>query len=836
MPRLVPPLTALILVWSCAVLTQPAAGGEDRPKKPSYLDATAKYEGKTLAEWTAELADKDDFGRDQAATAVSKYGPNAKVAVPGLLPLLKNPADLSFTSALLAISAIGPAAGEAVEPLVVLLKHKDANVRVLAAGTLPDLGPAAGKAVQPLIAALNDKKVGTDEDRDSIRYSLTQVGKYDIRAVYAAVRQDKLTDADLNRIIETLGTADEHAVAGLVAELKGRDADPVTHNWHVYTMSGLKRIGPKAAPALPELRVLLKDKSEIVRGCAAEAIKAIDAREKDGPKGDGPKKDTPKKYGTPENIPASTDDNFPITLADVKKELGAPTESDEDFLDYRDKLNVRVSSLGQMEVQVLTSPAGKDLTAKLFKSKLFKDEEGKAILELVKAKGGEKKVGRFEITAKESTVVNGMVRLTITPLDRKEKDPKLAPPKPLDPKTTASWEKVGASSMWLRIAPTGPLFEEAKSPQTGDLPTFHFIKPIPAKTLSALPQPAVPFGMAMPWRKPGTVSRATDEMLKGAAVFGELRALDLFLSDVSDAGLLQLPQMKNLRSLNLSSTRITDEGLDVLTKLNGLTTLSLGDTEITADAVGKLNGCKQLTTLDLGDTKVTDAGLTELAKLKHLRSLHLRNTKVTDAGLKGLTALEHLTLRGTRVTDGGAKELAAFERLNSLDLGGTMVTDAGLRELTKLKHLRSLDLGGTKVTDGGFKELAALEQLDSLHLSRTQATDAGLKELNALKHLRSLHLTGTKVTDVGLKELAKLKHLRSLSLGETQVTDAGLGELAALEQLDSLDLYSTRVGDGGVKQLAALKQLTYLNLVGTKVTDAGLKELKQALPRCHVQK
>ena len=829
MPRLLLPLTALLLLWSCAGLAPTAAGGEDRPKKPSYLDATAKYEGKTLPEWTAKLADKDDFVRDQAATAVAKYGPSAKAAVPGLLPLLKNPADLSFTSALLAISAIGPAAGEAVDSLVVLLKHKDANIRVLAAGTFPDLGPAAGKAVQPLIAALNDKKVGTDEDRDSIRCSLTQIGKYDIRAVYAAVRQDKLTDADLSRIIETLGTADEHAVAGLVAELKGRQADPVTHNWHIYTMAGLKRIGPKAAPALPELQVLLKDKSEIVRGCAAEAIKAIDV----------PKKDAPKKDGPPENIPASpasADDDFPITLADVKKELGAPTEGDKDVLDYRDKLNVRVSPLGHMEVQAMTSPAGRELTTKLFTSKLFKDEEGKAILELVKARGGEKKVGRFEITAKESAVVNGMVILRITPLDQKGKDPKSTPPKPLDPMAIAAWKKAGASAIWVRIDPVGPLFEEAKSPQPGDLPTFHFIKPVPARTLAALPQPAVPFGVALPWRVPGTASRDTDGMLKELVAFGELRALDLFLSDVTDAGLLELPRMKNLRSLNLSSTKISDKTLDVLAKLDGLTTLSLGDTEVTADAVKKLAGCKQLTILDLSDTKATDAGLKDLCQLVHLRSLNLRGTTVTDAGLKGLPALEHLTLRSTQVTDGGVKELASLERLSSLDLGGTKVTDASLKHLPKLKYLRSLDLGGTKVTDGGIKELAALKQLGSVNLSRTQVTDAGLKELIALKQLTSLQLSNTGLKDVGLKELAKLKHLRSLHLGNTQVTDAGLGELAALEHLDSLDLYYTGVGDGSVKQLAALKQLTYLNLVGTNVTDAGLKELKQALPKCHVQK
>lgn len=113
---------------------------------------------------------------------------------------------------------------------------------------------------------------------------------------------------------------------------------------------------------------------------------------------------------------SSLGDEFPFTLADIKKELGPPTESDEDVLDYRDKLNLRLSSLGHLEMQVMTNPAGTDLSTKFFKSKLFKDEEGKAAIELLKVKNGERKVGRFEMTAKESTIVNGMVIVKITPL------------------------------------------------------------------------------------------------------------------------------------------------------------------------------------------------------------------------------------------------------------------------------------------------------------------------------------------------------------------------------------------------------------------------------------
>lgn len=118
--------------------------------------------------------------------------------------------------------------------------------------------------------------------------------------------------------------------------------------------------------------------------------------------------------------PAKDGGDFPFSLADVRAELGPPTEGDDDFVDYRDRLNVRLSpSLGHLEVQAMTTRGGAELTAKFFGSKLFKGDEGKAALDLVRAKGGERAVGRFVITAKESVVVNGVVLLTLTPRHEK---------------------------------------------------------------------------------------------------------------------------------------------------------------------------------------------------------------------------------------------------------------------------------------------------------------------------------------------------------------------------------------------------------------------------------
>jgi hypothetical protein len=61
-------------------------------------------------------------------------------------------------------------------------------------------------------------------------------------------------------------------------------------------------------------------------------------------------------------------------------------------------------------------------------------------------------------------------------------------------------------------------------------------------------------------------------------------------------------------------------------------------TQVTDAALKELKELKHLQTLDLGGTVVTDAGLKELKELKSLQKLNLTDTKVTDAGVKELKA------------------------------------------------------------------------------------------------------------------------------------------------------------------------------------------------------
>src|SRR5262249_23814159 len=91
-------------------------------------------------------------------------------------------------------------------------------------------------------------------------------------------------------------------------------------------------------------------------------------------------------------------------------------------------------------------------------------------------------------------------------------------------------------------------------------------------------------------------------------------------------------------AVDLYDTQITDAGLRELKELNSLQELDLGRTAVTDIGLKELKGLKSLQRLSLFNTKVTDAGLKELKELKGLQRLGLYNTKVTDMGVKELKA------------------------------------------------------------------------------------------------------------------------------------------------------------------------------------------------------
>jgi hypothetical protein len=121
-----------------------------------------------------------------------------------------------------------------------------------------------------------------------------------------------------------------------------------------------------------------------------------------------------------------------------------------------------------------------------------------------------------------------------------------------------------------------------------------------------------------------------------------LRSLDLSDTQVTDAGLKELKELKNLRSLDLPKGSITDARLRTLREIGMLHAL----VQATAQDGKRPSGPADVVALDLTGTEMTDAGLKELKELKNLLSLNLRATRVTDAGSAELqNALPKLKIR-----------------------------------------------------------------------------------------------------------------------------------------------------------------------------------------------
>lgn len=141
-------------------------------------------------------------------------------------------------------------------------------------------------------------------------------------------------------------------------------------------------------------------------------------------------------------------------------------------------------------------------------------------------------------------------------------------------------------------------------------------------------------------------------------------------------------------SFAFASTR--KKGLAVLTdRLLGITT------QLTDADLKNIAQLKHLQTLDLSGTNVTDAGLEELAEFTQLQTLHLDGTSVTDAGLKELAGLNHLQTLGlaeTGVTGAGLKELSGLTELQHLYLNTFCLTDAGLKNLRGFTQLQTLKI------------------------------------------------------------------------------------------------------------------------------------------------
>lgn len=128
--------------------------------------------------------------------------------------------------------------------------------------------------------------------------------------------------------------------------------------------------------------------------------------------------------------------------------------------------------------------------------------------------------------------------------------------------------------------------------------------------------------------------RQTNVRGERAGAFAEmqsLRELDLSECPVQDAALEPIGKITRLGSLNLWLTEVTDAGIEHLQNLEELESLNLdnvsGITDAALDTIGQMS---KLQLLHLGGTSITDAGLPKLYGLKDLRTLFITRTEVTQ--------------------------------------------------------------------------------------------------------------------------------------------------------------------------------------------------------------
>jgi HEAT repeat protein len=220
-----------------------------------------RYDGRPLSDVLVSLESRSILDIVWTRAALSKVGPEAKVAVPRLIAVLRGDDAFSYLAAS-ALIRIGPGA---TPGLVQALRSPHDRIREGAANVLGRLGPAASHAIPALVRAQKDKA------RD-VRYEATEaLGKMGAEALPA------LSEALLNidplareEAAKALGKLGPPAVDPLLGVMQDKE-------WEVRCSASeaLGQIGSDAGRAVAALVRALDDRDETVRIVAARALGRI---------------------------------------------------------------------------------------------------------------------------------------------------------------------------------------------------------------------------------------------------------------------------------------------------------------------------------------------------------------------------------------------------------------------------------------------------------------------------------------------------------------------------------------------------------------------------------
>lgn len=136
----------------------------------------------------------------------------------------------------------------------------------------------------------------------------------------------------------------------------------------------------------------------------------------------------------------------------------------------------------------------------------------------------------------------------------------------------------------------------------------------------------------------------TDEDLLEIGKIRQLVALECLTAGVTDVGLQHLARLDRLQVLSLESlnSSVTDRGIAHLATLRNLRELTLPNTDITNAAIPFIVQLKQLERLDLSGSNLDNEGLAPLKELRNLEYLDLRHTQVTSVAETVLAELPRL--------------------------------------------------------------------------------------------------------------------------------------------------------------------------------------------------
>lgn len=298
-----------------------------------------------------------------------------------------------------------------------------------------------------------------------------------------------------------------------------------------------------------------------------------------------------------------------------------------------------------------------------------------------------------------------------------------------------------------------------------------------------------------------TLTWVTDDDLARLAEFPELRRITLSHTRISDLGLAQLRPLKKVTHLICYyCDYITDGGVAYLKRWENLESLTVRGTEVTSRVFEHLAGMKKLRALDVGFSRVNDDGFDALASLESLEELHIGGDKMSGLALpllRLLPSLKHLDVNGSQRTDSGR--------------WGLMLTDVNVESIGALTQLEVLNMGGALVSDAGMSALKPLVNLHTLDLSRMEITSKGVEAVAGMGKLRRLSLWGSgRIDDQAAEVLAGMRSLETVDLGDTAVTDRALD------------------------RLEGARQIKVLMVSGTKVTRERVEAFRKARPDCKV--